>query len=385
VRLQPICYQDDVGTLCADAEMADDQADKLSDMIKTKALEAHPDKTGYLILGSKKYKTEQEDKIRQKPIKFEKFVLEQKTKYKYLGQVIKDNLAQSVIATIEDRQGKIKGAAIEVKSLIEDFTMQSIGGLVAAWELWEKALVPSLLSGAGTWLGVTKEAITMCDNIQNFFWRVVLDVPQSCPKVALQCETNMVGMKWRIFERKCLLLLQIQKLEEGVLARMVVEESDAKGWPGLAKEAREICEEINIPDINKYKTDVTKEMIKKAIAEMNNKAMMAEIEKSKKLDDIKNEEFTGIAEYFLDNNIQNARLKFKIRTHMVKHVPGNFKNKFRNKEDGLKCHYCTEIEMTQEHCVKCPGLEEMREGLDMSEMNDLVTFFKRYMKAESKK
>ena len=136
-------------------------------------------------------------------------------------------------ATIAERTAKIKGAAIEIKSLVEDFQMQSLGGLVAALELWEKALVPSLLSGAGTWLGITKDAVTMCDNLQNFFWRVVLDVPKSCPKVALQCEPAMVGMKWRIMEAKCLLLLQIQRLEEGALARMVVEEAEAQGWPGV--------------------------------------------------------------------------------------------------------------------------------------------------------
>ena len=45
--------------------------------------------------------------------------------------------------------------------------MQSFGGLMAARELWEKALEPSLLSGAGTWLGECKEAVELCDQIQN--------------------------------------------------------------------------------------------------------------------------------------------------------------------------------------------------------------------------
>ena len=55
------------------------------------------------------------------------------------------------LLTVEDRKARIKGAAMEIKSLIEDFQMQAMGGLMAAWELWEKALIPSLLSGAGTW------------------------------------------------------------------------------------------------------------------------------------------------------------------------------------------------------------------------------------------
>ena len=45
---------------------------------------------------------------------------------------------------------------------------------MAVRELWEQALIPSLLSGAGTWMGECKEAVDLCDNIQNFFWRVVL-------------------------------------------------------------------------------------------------------------------------------------------------------------------------------------------------------------------
>ena len=45
---------------------------------------------------------------------------------------------------------------------------------MAARELWERALILSLLSGAGTWIGDCKEAINICEDIQNFFWRVTL-------------------------------------------------------------------------------------------------------------------------------------------------------------------------------------------------------------------
>ena len=63
---------------------------------------------------------------------------------------------------------------MEIRSIIEEYEMQAMGGLMAARELWEKALIPSLLSGAGTWLGECKDAISLCDQLQNFFWRVIL-------------------------------------------------------------------------------------------------------------------------------------------------------------------------------------------------------------------
>ena len=78
---------------------------------------------------------------------------------------------QSAEATVKERAGRIKGAALEIKSVVEEFQMQAMGGMMAAWELWEKALVPSLLSGAGTWFGPggCKAAIELCDKTQNFF------------------------------------------------------------------------------------------------------------------------------------------------------------------------------------------------------------------------
>ena len=92
---------------------------------------------------------------------------------------------------------------------------------MAAWELWEHALLPSLLSGAGTWLGDINKAVDLCDDTQNFFWRLILEVPESCVKVALRSETQMVGMKWRVWEAKCLLFKQIQNLEDSALAKRV--------------------------------------------------------------------------------------------------------------------------------------------------------------------
>ena len=74
---------------------------------------------------------------------------------------------------------------MEVKSIIEDYEMKAIGGLAAAWELWERALLPSLLSGAGTWLGKIDETVKQC---------LMCNVPESCPKLEILCETFLVDI-----------------------------------------------------------------------------------------------------------------------------------------------------------------------------------------------
>ena len=113
-----------------------------------------------------------------------------------LGQILDgEGLDRSAEKTVQERMGRIKGANMEIKTIIEEFQMHAICGMMAAWELLERALIPSLLSGAGTWFGMKKgkKAIEMCDRLTFFFLRVMLTVPESCPKIALQCETGMMG------------------------------------------------------------------------------------------------------------------------------------------------------------------------------------------------
>ena len=116
--------------------------------------------------------------------------------------------------------------------------MQKLAGLEAAWDIWEKALAPALLSGAGSWIGEIKTTTDVCNMLQDFFWKTMLELPSSCPKVALQCETGMMDMLLRINLQKCLLLIKIKDMEVTSLAREIWLESLEKEWPGLAQDVR---------------------------------------------------------------------------------------------------------------------------------------------------
>ena len=54
---------------------------------------------------------------------------------------------------------------------------------------------------------------------------------------------------------------------------------------------------------------------------------MNQIHNSKKLEDIKNSDFTKFQTYFNDSNINDARMKFKIRSKVLEKIPENFRNK----------------------------------------------------------
>ena len=382
VRCEYFAYQDDIGKPCAGVNEAQAANIKMQHLFQEKGLDAHPDKTGFIVFGAPGYKENVDKQLEQNKLMLGNFPVRKKVSDKYLGQILHTEGARaSAEATILDRQGKLKGAMFEVKSVVEDFKMQAIGGMMAAWELWEKAMLPSLLSGAGTWVGITEKEIEKCDKLQDMFWRVMLEVPESCPKVALRAETRMIGMKHRIWEQKLLLTKQIKNLDPSYLSKRIYEEQRTNEWPGLVMEAKEICQELEIPDVNV--NIISDRDIKRAVLEHHDRQLVEEVSKSKKMMKHKGDNFGTVQDYMKGKSIQNCRMAFRIRCELVKDIKGNFKDMYRKKggEKELLCEDCdSNTIQTQSHCMECPQWVELRRGLEMSKIEDVVVFFQQMLK-----
>ena len=108
--------------------------------------------------------------------------------------------------------------------------------------------------------------------------------------------------------------------------------------------------------------------------------MKEELSVSKKLQDIQHEDYREIQTYFQEKSVENTRFSFRIRTKLVPNIPGNLQNMFKNNEAGLKCIHCDEEVMTQLHCISCPGMTQMRDGLELSRIEDMVVYFRRILK-----
>ena len=82
----------------------------------------------------------------------------------------------------------------------------------------------------------------------------------------------------------------------------------------------------------------------------------------------------------MDKSIENGRMSFKIRSQMLEKIPGNFKNKFKNEKEKLKCQSCSEKQiLTRSHCVECLAWTEIKKDLDLTKIEDLVKFFRRLL------
>ena len=67
-------------------------------------------------------------------------------------------------------------------------------------------------------------------------------VPASTPKVALRSETGLLSMDHTVMIEKVMLAYHIRRLEDRALAKQVYVEQLSRGWPGLAREGKEMCE-----------------------------------------------------------------------------------------------------------------------------------------------
>ena len=139
--------------------------------------------------------------------------------------------------------------------------------------------------------GDVKETVKLCNTIQEFYWRTIIKTTISCPKLALRCATFSRDMQWRIYEEKCLLLMRIQNLEKGSLAKVIYQEAEDLGWPGLGREVRHICKVINIPDLNRHR--MMKKEVQQAIRVSHYKDMLSQFD----------------SPYFNDKNLENSRMK----------------------------------------------------------------------------
>ena len=170
-----------------------------------------------------------------------------------------------------------------------------------------------------------------------------------------------------------MLIKSIKNMSLETLARQILEEQVSNDWLGLGKEVKQICVEINIPNI--LKESVSKCEIKDAILLHHSEEMRDEMLGLKKMKNIRNEEFKN--DYMNMKSIHDSRMMFRIRTDML-----DFKTSMKGKYKGdTTCRGCkdTDNKEDQGHIAWCKGYATLRYGLDLTKDEDLITYYRRVM------
>ena len=110
---------------------------------------------------------------------------------------------------------------------------------------------------------------------------------------------------------------EIEDMEGTALANKIYNEQRKEGWPGLAKETKEICKGLNITDVNTtYLTkNEYKSLVNGAIKRKNEEWLRKEAKGKRKCEKIMRETF-GKKNYITKNKVGEVRNIFKARVGM---------------------------------------------------------------------
>ena len=107
---------------------------------------------------------------------------------------------------------------------------------------------------------------------------------------------------------------------------------------------------------------------------------------------VSHEDFTSERSYFNDKSVDRCRTKFRVRTEMCESYKDNYRAKYRtlprgeeDRDPGLQCGDCGQDRDTQSHCLVCPAWAADRDRLDLTDIEDMVTYFQRVLRGREDK
>ena len=381
VQLFPTLFQDDVSRMCLDPVSAQMANDRMEAMAETKLLDFNIDKSCLIIIGQKKARQEMLNQFLANPPLLYGVEMKQLAQDKYLGdQICSGGLAASVKATIAKRKGKVLETIFDIKAIIDDARSHVTGGITAGLEIWEMAALPYLLNNCDTWLGVTESEIQELDNLQNLFYRVLLQVPIGCPIPMLLWDCAGFLMSNRIIMKKLILLHHIAKLSPDSVAYQVLNAQKHFGLPGLWEECQDILGKFDL-NLSDYTKEQWKNVVKKKMKEKNcNDLLDIMKRKYKKIDyrEMSKETFE-VKPYIKNLHLSEARDKFRLRSFMTRTVKLNFVSDKKFAAEEWSCWHCTKID-SQTHIRICPAYQHLRDDKDLDKDHDLVVYFREVIK-----
>ena len=119
--MAPLMWVDDMLNATGDMKKARETNKKVDKLMKQRGLSLNEDKSICIIIGTKKQKQDATKEIAEEPLICGSFETKEKQEDKWLGQIISaKGLADSVARTVASREGKIKGACLEISIIVND-------------------------------------------------------------------------------------------------------------------------------------------------------------------------------------------------------------------------------------------------------------------------
>ena len=121
----------------------------------------------------------------------------------------------------------------------------------------------------------------MLDCLQNTMYRVLLNVPRTCPLPALCWDLGGIQMRYRIVMKKLNFIWHLDNLDDSSLAKQIYEVQKNQFLPGLVQGCSDWIIKLKLPNIVKVKISKPcwKKMVRAAILKENEEDLKLKITK----------------------------------------------------------------------------------------------------------
>ena len=342
----PMMYQDDVFKISADIETAQTANEKMERVIESKLLTLNSDKSAFIVIGERRARKRILGRLEKNPLTLCGMRMKNSNAEKYLGSILSTNMSSSVLETIKKRIPLANKAIYEIRYVLDDKRVNTIGGMTLGFDIFETCIIPFLLHNAETFVGISSKALKLLDKVSLRYLRLVLSVGTGCPIPILFTETNTLLMSNRIWLSKLRFIRHVLTLPVGSLARDIAEKQIVHRI-GLIQEVEPLLIEMGISEINSiqhYSKYQWRNMTRKFIFNKNHSDLVSMCEK-KNYSKINTEAIRNkpikVSEYFRDLSVDDSRLKFKLLSRMTPSVASNWSSSKKFRERGLLCVGCS--------------------------------------------
>ena len=181
----------------------------------------------------------------------------------------------------------------------------------------------------------------------------------------------------RILKEKLNLYHHISCLPDSAIASKVLLLQQRLHLPGLHQDVGSFLKENEIFDAKSFSKVEWKTMIKRKIKSLNRANLIEAARNYKKIDylSLACEEYET-KEYFMNLDLNRARIKFRERAKCMKTCMTHFPSDFNNLKAGYECLSCKEGKIdTLSHWRECSSFSMFRKHRNLDLDHDLIDYY----------
>ena len=165
-----------------------------------------------------------------------------------------------------------------------------------------------------------------------------------------------------------------------------------EGLPGIVEECQDFLAKYEIYNLKQFSKLQFKHFVRKKISELNKDKLLVTARKKQykkvKFDELETNDFK-LKEYLRIFNIDDAKLRFRLKSQMVPGVKMNFQSDSKYTLDLWTCDSCRlpgqiGYRDTQQHIFHCSAYGRLRQGRNFEVDADLIDYFKQVLDLRAK-